>query len=151
MSNRHNTDERVIMLRRKIGSEAFSLLYIGLLISIIIQQQVFKAPFVQYAVEFYLFIFAAIYVLIRNYFVGNNMVIFKNQVGVVFYSILSGSVVATLVSTFNILRQGKVAWSILVFLITFFSASLFSFPILQVIYIVNKRKQENLEEDFSED
>lgn len=48
-------DERVINEKRKITNEAFSLIMLILISSILVQQFVFKAHFSEYATEFICF------------------------------------------------------------------------------------------------
>lgn len=63
-------DERIIFQKQKIGSDAFGIVFFGLLISVLLQQFVFEATFSQYAAEFILFVVAAIYIIVRNIMVG---------------------------------------------------------------------------------
>ena len=67
-------DERVINEKRKITNEAFSLIMLILISSILVQQFVFKAHFSEYATEFICFFGALIYILIRNISVGNKII-----------------------------------------------------------------------------
>lgn len=53
MKNNKIQDERILLERRKIQSEAYEWLVVGLMISIIVQQFFMNAPFAQYAVEFF--------------------------------------------------------------------------------------------------
>jgi hypothetical protein len=57
-------DERIVYQKRKIGSDAFGIIYFGLIISILLQQFMFDAPFSQYAAEFVLFVVAAVYIIV---------------------------------------------------------------------------------------
>lgn len=67
MRNNKIQDERIIFERRKIQSEAYVWLVYGLLISIIVQQFFLKAPFAQYAVEFFALIGCGLYISIRHF------------------------------------------------------------------------------------
>ena len=60
-------DERIIAERREIQSRGYAWVVIILLISIFIQQFFMKAPFAQYAVEFFIVIGCGIYNIIANY------------------------------------------------------------------------------------
>jgi len=51
MKKQDMQDERVVAQRRKINSEAYGILMIVLLGSILVQQFLLNAPFKQYAVE----------------------------------------------------------------------------------------------------
>lgn len=66
-------DERIAAQRRKIQSDACGILLIVLLVSTLVQQYVFDAPFSQYAVEFVCFVGASIYIVIRNIISGNDL------------------------------------------------------------------------------
>ena len=73
MKNNQINDERVINEKRKITQEAYGLIMIFLLISMLIKQFIFNSEFNEYAVEFIAFFGASIYIVIRNIFVGNNL------------------------------------------------------------------------------
>ncbi len=67
MKNNKIQDERILLERRKIQSRGYTWLVTILLASIIVQQFIMKAPFAQYAVEFYVLIGCGIYNIISNY------------------------------------------------------------------------------------
>ena len=73
MKNNQINDERVINEKRKITQEAYGLIMIFLLISMLIKQFIFHSEFNEYAVEFIAFFGASIYIVIRNIFIGNNL------------------------------------------------------------------------------
>ena len=73
MKNNQINDERVINERRKITAEAYGLIMIFLLISMLVKQFIFHSEFNEYAVEFIAFFGSSIYIVIRNIFVGNNL------------------------------------------------------------------------------
>ncbi len=60
-------DERILAERRKIQSRGYAWIVLILLVSIIVQQFFMKAPFAQYAVEYYLLIGCGFYNIIANY------------------------------------------------------------------------------------
>ncbi len=60
-------DERILAERRKIQSRGYAWIVTILLVSIIIQQFLLKAPFAQYAVEFFILIGSGVYNAIANY------------------------------------------------------------------------------------
>lgn len=70
MQNKEITDERVIAQKRKIQSNAFSILVGLLLVSILFQQYILKAPFTQFAGEIISLIVVGIYVPIKNIKLG---------------------------------------------------------------------------------
>lgn len=60
-------DERIILERRKIQSDAYSLIVAVLLISVIVQQFFLDASFSQYAVEFFILIGCGLFNLVRHF------------------------------------------------------------------------------------
>lgn len=70
MQNKEITDERVIAQKRKIQSNAFSILVGLLLVSILFQQYILKAPVTQFAGELLSLIAVAIYIPIKNIKLG---------------------------------------------------------------------------------
>lgn len=70
MQNKEITDERVIAQKRKIQSNAFSILVGLLLVSILFQQYVLKAPVTQFFGEILSLIIAGIYVTVKNIKLG---------------------------------------------------------------------------------
>lgn len=147
-------DERVLTLRRKIQSDAFQIIILGLLASILIQQNVFKAPFSQYAVEAIMLVTASIYVVVRNLMVGND--IFDSaKYGrklVIINSLVCGVAVAVVnaVLNDNLFKAGILS-AVFVVVITFLSATFTSFVVLELFYRVNKKKQERLEAHLNDD
>lgn len=145
-------DERILAQKRKIGSDAFQILFYGLLLSVLVQQYMFNAPFSQYAVEIVLFIAISIYIIVRNIMVGNDLFESSkhNQKLVVVNSLVSGLVVAIINTTLNYLRLGDlfkkdIANTILISAITFLCASIIAFVAFEILYVVNKKKQKQIE------
>jgi len=145
-------DERLLAQKRKIGSDAFQILFYGLLLSVLIQQYMFNAPFSQYAVEVVLFLVTSIYVVIRNLMVGNDLFT-SNKLGnklVIINSVVCGLTVAVVNTTLNYLKyrdlfKTDIVNTMLVALITFLSASFIAFVPLETLYIINKKKQMQME------
>jgi len=67
MKDNRIQDERIIAERRKIQSRGYAWIVTILLVSIVVQQFFIKAPFAQYAVEFFILIGCGIYNTIANY------------------------------------------------------------------------------------
>lgn len=67
MKSNRIQDERIIAERRKIQSRGYAWIVTILLVSIIVQQFFMKAPFAQYAAEFFILIGCGIYNTIANY------------------------------------------------------------------------------------
>lgn len=140
MKNNQINDERVINERRKITAEAYGLIMIFLLISMLVKQFIFHSEFNEYAVEFIAFFGASIYIVIRNIFIGNNLYE-ENKKRLPINSIIMG-----LSSTFALAllrykefntRNDFILESIEVFIFTTLSSFLF-------IYIVNKVTQKRI-------
>lgn len=157
MKNINIQDERIIFQKRKIGSDAFGIIFYGLLISILIQQYMFDAPFPQYAAEFILFMVAAIYVVCRNIIVGNNLFnnSFKGQKIVVINSVVCGLTIAVITTTFNTMNYGfeKMGGATLIAItafITFFCGALTSFIGFEILYILNKKRQKQIDDKYND-
>lgn len=141
MKNNQINDERVINERRKITAEAYGLIMIFLLISMLIKQFIFHSEFNEYAVEFIAFFGSSIYIVIRNIFVGNNLYEENKKRLPIVNSIVMG-VSATLALVFLRYkefdtRNDFILESIEVFIFTTLSSFLF-------IYIVNKVTQKRI-------
>ncbi|WP_186429585.1 DUF6773 family protein [Clostridium sp. BSD9I1] len=145
-------DERILIQKRKIGSDAFQILFYGLLLSVLIQQYMFNAPFSQYAVEVILFIAISVYIIVRNIMVGNDL--FESskysQKLVVLNSLVTGLVVAIINTTLNYMKLGEwfkrdIINTLLVAAVTFLSSSIITFIAFETLYIVNKKKQKKIE------
>lgn len=141
-------DERVLSQKRKIGSDAYQILSLGLFLSVFVQSYIFNATFSQYAVEIILFIVVSLYVIARNIMVGND--IFDsdkvNQKFVIINSIICGVIVVLINTTLNYIKFrelfiNETSDMLLASLITFLCTSVFTFGVLQVLYFINKKKQ----------
>lgn len=140
MKTNQMNDERVINEKRKITTEAYGLIMIFLLISMLVKQFIFHSEFNEYAVEFIAFFGASIYIVIRNIFIGNNLYE-ENKKRLPINSIIMG-----LSSTFALalLRYKEFNTRndfILESITTFICATLSSFLF---IYITNKITQKRI-------
>ncbi len=152
-------DERVLAQKRKIGSDAFNIVWIGLLISVLVQQYLFDAPFTQYAVEMVLFIAASIYVVIRNLLGGNDLFDSKKrgQTIIITNSLVCGFTVTIINTILNYMKYSETTPlpigvnTALVSGITFVCATLVAFIPLELFYLVNKKKQKDIESRLNED
>lgn len=158
MKRQIQKDERVLAQKRKIGSDAFNILLFGLLISVLVQQYFFDAPFTQYAVEIFLFIAASIYVIIRNIVGGNNLFASKKggQGIVIINSVVCGLTVTVINTILNYAKYRETVKlpiavnTALVAGITFLSATAAAFVALELLYLVNKKKQKNIESHLND-
>lgn len=151
-------DERVLLQKRKIESDAFQILFIGLFLSICIQSYIFNATFSQYAVEMICLIVISLYVIVRNVMVGNN--IFDthkvNQNIVIINSIIGGVIAVVINTTLNYIKFkelyiNETSDMLFASLITFLCASVFTFVVLQVLYFINKKKQMKIDLKLKEE
>lgn len=151
-------DERVLSQKRKIGNDAFQIISLGLFLSVLVQQYIFDAPFSQYAVEMILLITVSLYVIVRNIMVGNDIFDSNkvNQRVVIINSIICG-IIITIVNTilnyikFRDIFTTDIVNSVVVSLVTFVCASVVSFVVLQILYVINKRKQIQIEIQLEDD
>ena len=150
-------DERIISQRRKIGSAAFGIVFYGLLVSMLIQQFVFDAPFSQYAAEFILFFVAAAYIVVGNIRAGNDLFYggHNGQKIVIINSLVSGFAMAAIAVVLNTLKygfgqMGGAALMATTALITFFCGTLLAFLGFETIYIFNQRKQKQMDDKYND-
>ena len=151
-------DERVLLQKRKIGNDAFQILSLGLFLSVLVQSYIFNATFSQYAVEIILLIVVSLYVIVRNIIVGNDIFDSNkvNQSVVIINSFICG-IIITIVNTilnyikFREIFTTDIVNSVVVSLVTFVCASVVSFVVLQILYVINKRKQIQIEIQLEDD
>nr|WP_300004177.1 DUF6773 family protein [Tissierella sp.] len=147
MENKEIKDERIIFQRRKIQSEAYSILVYFLLFSILFQQYVLNAPASQYMGEFIGAVGIGIYVAIRNISMGLNLSsrkdtslkklflnsVFLSSITVTFFVFISGE---------RDLVDG------LTFFITF---TIISFSIDFLLQYLAKKKNKEIDKALNED
>lgn len=150
------TDERIVLQNRKINSDAFSLLYIGLILSILIQQFLFQAPLSQYASEAILFLGISVYLIIRNVTAGNYLYgEGKSKWKMILINAFSGSVGVTVAMMVNYsLSDSKknpavspYLIGLLIFLISFIAAFLFGLFLNRW----NQKKIQEIEKKYQDD
>ncbi|MPM51724.1 hypothetical protein SDC9_98475 [bioreactor metagenome] len=155
--NNKVTDERILSEKRRIGNEAFNVLIYMLLASIFIQEYLFKAPFSQYAVEVVCLIVSYFFVIVRTVKSGNDVYYEKkySQKNVVMGSIVSGLAVAAVTTVLNWvnydeLMSKNLGNTVLISLITFVSSAVLVFVVLELTYIVNKKKQDKIKSELDD-
>lgn len=157
MKKQLQQDERIVAQTRKIGSDALQITVFGLPVAILVQQYVFHAPFAQYAVELVLFLALAIYIVIRNLLVGNDLFVSKRggQRMVVVNSLLCGITVSVVNTILNYAQYGDTVQlpialhTALLVGITLISATVTAFVVLELVYLANKKKQQSMESQFN--
>lgn len=147
MKNNNYQDERILSERREIQSRGYAWLIIILLISIIVQQFFMKAPFAQYAVEFFLLIGCGCYNIIANY---NKGIDIWNPTGNSKKQILTSTLISGIFSVilFSIL-SGTYKINSLVF---YFPAFIVFFFMTRLIMIsINRRKHASIDSELEEE
>lgn len=149
-------DERILNQKRKIGSDACQLLMFFLIGSVLIQQLIFNAPFASYAVEFFGFFGASIYIVIRSIFCGHDL-FSKNSKkrAILLNSFISGISIAgvTLFLNFSSLSSPNFNLGMLTItlLTSFVIGSLFAFITYACLGWINQKRMTQLEKNFDDD
>lgn len=146
-------DERVVAQQRKLSSNAFQILFFGLMASIVLQEYLLKAPFSQYAVECILWIASGLYILIGHLVVGTDLFPSRPsaQKSVLVNSLLCGLVVMAMNAILNHEQQGNLPSVLLIAAITFCSATVIAFIPLELAYLANKKRQKAMDAHLAED
>ena len=147
MSNNKIQDERILLERRIIQSTAYAWIVMILLISIVVQQFLMKAPFAQYAVELYLLIGCGLYNIISNLKRGIDI---WNPSGESKIKLLLNTVISGIASVilFAFLSGEYGIKSLAGYFLTFV-AIFFAFRLLMIK--INNKKQKSIEERLDED
>ena len=158
MKKQNPQDERIVVERRKINSEAYGILFIVLLMSVLIQNYWLEAPIEQYAVELICFVGISVYTLIRYMTIGHDL--FGEGKRARYIPLISGIVTGIIVTMFNgVLNYSKYAEHyednfglfIAVLAITFISAAALVFVLLSCIGYLNKKKQAKILKQLEDD
>ncbi len=148
------TDERVVSQKRIVASGAFQIVMIGLLFSSLVQKLYFNAPFSQYAVEMGLFLIGSTYILIGNVIVGNDVFgskLSKHKVLITnSFAVASGMTIAFIFNGRDKIDPGSGTWWMTV-IVLFICSLLVSMLLLNFFYKYNKRKQEKIDAEISDD
>jgi uncharacterized membrane protein len=152
MRNQKIQDERILAQKRKIQSDAFAMLFFGLLLSVLVQQFIFEAPVSQYIVELIFFISTSIYLIVRNILYGNDIFSSNksNQKTIIINSLVCGITVTIISTTLNYIKLGNLfktdySNTLLISLITFLCSSLIAFLAFKLIYKVNMKRKQQIE------
>jgi len=147
MKNNKIQDERILFVRRKIQSEAYSWLVFVLMLSIIVQQFFMNAPFVQYAVEFFTLIGCGLYISIRHFKEGIDI---WNPKGDGKKKLLLNTIISGLASVilFAFLSGQYDIENLVSYFVGFI---LFFFVLSSVMIAINKKRQKTIENKLNED
>lgn len=159
MKIENKQDERVLAQRRKISSEAYGILMIALITSILVQQFLFDAQFEQYAAEFICFFGMSIYVIVRYMTLGLNIYGEGKRVKYIplVSSIVTGLTVMAINGVLNYIRYSEhykedgIGYFIATLAVTFISVTVSAFIILSCLKYLNNRKQEKINKKLDED
>lgn len=158
MRNQKNHDERVLAQKRKIQSDAFVILFFGLLLSVLIQQYIFNAPVSQYIVEIIFFISSSIYLLIRNILDGNDIFTSSKsaQAIIIINSLVSGLTITVISTTLNYVKLGDLfktdlANTLIISLVTFLSSTIIAYIAFKLLYIANLKRKQQIEAKFKDE
>lgn len=158
MREKIKQDERILLQKQKLSSEAFIILMIILIISIPIQHYLFNAPFSQYCVEFIALSIVSIYIIIRYLIIG--MDIFDEtkmkRRKVLIYSLLTGLVVTVINGMSNYYKyidkyKDNLGLFIASLFFVFVSVVIITLAILAIIYFINDKNQKQIEKDLDDD
>lgn len=147
MKNDRIQDERIVLTRRKIQSDAYQVLVCILVISIIVQQFFLNAPFSQFAVEFFCLIGCGIYMTIRHLMAGIDIWSPKEKSSKsLLISILTSGVISVILLAF--LSGEDNIENLVLFFVCF---TVFSFIIHTLMRFINKKKQESIDNKMNKD
>ncbi|MEG2290851.1 MAG: DUF6773 family protein [Clostridium sp.] len=141
MKNNQINDERVINQKRKISGEAYLLVMIFLLSSILIKQFILHSEFNEYAVEFIAFFGSSIYIVVRNIFAGNDLYGKDKKRLPIINSIIAGASVTFTLALLRYKEFNTINDFILESTTVFICAAL---PSLFLFYIANKITQKRI-------
>ncbi len=139
-------DERILNQRRKIQSDGFQILYYVLIISVLIQQLILKAPVTQYIIELLCFIGASVYIIISNIRLGNNIISDEPR-NKRFYKItLTTGILQIIIITFLNRNEsiGDILTNIVVFTCVYIG-------MIYLLYTFTKRKQDEITKKLDRD
>lgn len=158
MKHQKVKDERVMAQRQKINSEAYGILMAILLVSILAQQFIFKAPLKQYAAEAIGFFAMSIYMIVRYLNLGVNLESDERKTKslTLVNSLVTGIAVTAINGFLNYhqyadkYKADGIGYFLLMLLVTFISSSLLVFMTLFVIHDLNKKKQRKIQKKLDE-
>jgi hypothetical protein len=159
MIRQNSQDERVSALRRKINSEACGIIMIVLLASILVQQFLLNTPFEQYAVETLCFFGMSIYMIVRYMTLGLDIFDSEKHAKTIPFvnSIVAGIVVTAINGVCNYAQYGEryqetgMGYFFAVLAITFISTALFTFAVLSLMKVLNKKRQAQIGKRLDDD
>lgn len=158
MNHQKIKDERVMAQRQKVNSEAYGILMAILLVSIVAQQFIFKAPLKQYAAEAISFFAMSVYMIIRYLNLGVNLESYERKTKslALVNSLVTGLVVTAINGFLNYhqyadkYKADGIGYFLSMLLVTFISSSLLVFMTMLVVNDLNKKKQRKIQKKLDE-
>lgn len=149
-------DERALSQKQKVGSEAASLLFIALLISLVYQQFVLDAPFSQYAAEFFCFFGASLYILVRSLILGNDFYTGKkkNKKWLLISSLVGGCTMGGLLFLQNMDRYGDkhtTGSAVATAAILIFTSTALMFAGFSLLFLLNEKRQARIDRELDQE
>lgn len=152
-------DERVISAKRKIQSDGFGIVWFLLLISVLVQQFVFKSPVSQYVVEMVIWLAMSVYILILNIAKGNDIYPATNKKSnslIIIQSVFTGLVITIINTIQNYFQYGEkvqdtiIKNTVTVAVVSFISATLGVFVLLKMLSYLNSKKQQKINSELDD-
>ena len=159
MKKQNLQDERVVAQRRKINSEAYGILMIVLLGSMLVQQFLLNASFEQYVAEFICFFGMSLYMIVRYMTLGLNIYGEGKRANAITFvnSIVAGIVVTAINGVLNYTKYAEqykedgIGYFIAALAVTFISATVPVFLVLSYLNYLNKKKQAKIQKQLDEE
>lgn len=149
--NSNIQDERVINEKSKIINQAFYLIMMFLISSILVQQYIFKAEIKDYFTEAICFFGGCTYIIIRNISVGNSLLP-KNKSKVVMINIFTCAFVIALVGGYYSIGKGMTTVQIIIEMLRGFLTALVIGGILYFIIIkLSEWRIKRIESKYDDD
>ena len=152
-------DERVVAQRRKIYSEAYGIVMIALLASVLVQQFFLDAPFEQYAVELICFVGMSLYIVVRWLTLGLDLYSENRRTKTMHFvfSLVAGIVVTAINGVSNYSQYAEhykeegIGYFIAVLAIIFACATASIFIVRYSISYASRKRQEKILQKLEED
>ncbi|MBU3127468.1 DUF6773 family protein [Clostridium tagluense] len=150
MTNKKIKDERVVEQQRKIGSDAFRLVSMFLLASMLYKQFILNAPISTYITEVIAFFGSSFYVVLRNVMKGNDTYSIKKPVmkRYLLTSLISSSTI-TIVLVLN--DYTKYMRNKAIIIIVFFCAFVYWFLISWGLNLLSKKRADKIAKQYEDE
>ncbi|MEX1308619.1 MAG: DUF6773 family protein [Eubacteriales bacterium] len=152
--NSDYADERIKMQRLTMINQAYAIVMLILMVSILIKQFVYNLHFSAYMTEFIAFFVASFYILIKSCFLGHRIYSGKKRLALILTPIITATVITVLSFLGNLEHHQRIQefWvSASALVITFLSSLTITFLIMLVIDKASRKRNKKLEEKFEEE